>query len=69
MVAVHEVAVDVVEVGDDHEVEVALVHVRVGADHVVADLGDRGRQLGEARSAPRALLGAVASGIQRNNTT
>ena len=69
VVAVHEVAVDVVEVGDDHEVEVALVHSGVAADLVAADLGDARRA---GRPAPRCTAdrsAAVASGFQRNITT
>src|ERR1043165_2436932 len=57
MVAVDEVAVEIIEVGDDHEVVVALVDVRVGADRVRADLRDETGQSGEARLDRDALFG------------
>src|ERR1700751_2279441 len=58
VVAVHQVAVDVVEVGDDHEGVVALVHVRVGTNRVATDFGDAGGQRRETRFDGGALLGA-----------
>ena len=57
VVAVHEVAVDVVEVGDEHKVVVALVHVRVETNRVAPDLGDTGGQRPETRLDGGALLG------------
>ena len=65
VVAVHEVAVDVVEVGDDHEVEVALVDAGVGTEHVAADLGDRRGSSREPVSHRGDRSAGVASGVQR----
>ena len=65
IVVVHEVTRFVVEVGNDGEVEVALVEVGIGAEHVAADRVDLFRQppqCVEHRVTPRPGCSTVASG-------
>ena len=70
MVAVHEVTVDVVEVGDDHEIEVAFAHPGVGAEHVIADLGNECREPQQTRLHRAPLLrGRVGDPAQHDNMT